>query len=363
MLKRLVSVLILSALFVSLFGVVAFADVETCPYSDTSIIPVSREEFFEVYAPNLNIPENRINIPEDDYIFLVRNTFGDYDELIRDYETGRLIRIYEICINLDNDVQVDYKTMNTIGFYSNPMGLSLSRPKFNNIGTNITGAFAVFDKEDNCYPTENTSCSEPIVTEFFLFTKSENFSAIVSATCDIITTRGVGVPVSELHASLISDSYDYIKPLKIMTDGNISDYIAVGEGSDTYMATFLDNDGKVLWETFVPVGLKAPKVLLKLEEKTTIDGKHIFSGWRGFTDDVLTQDMTYTAEYTIIPDERGDINNDGSVNTRDVVMLIKELEKSSVSLLKERADVNLDGVINFDDVTYMLETLAEAREW
>ena len=45
MLKKFISVLILSAILVSSFGVIAFADDEICPYSDTSIIPLSREEF------------------------------------------------------------------------------------------------------------------------------------------------------------------------------------------------------------------------------------------------------------------------------------------------------------------------------
>ncbi len=363
MLKKIVSVLLLSVILVSSFGLIVSADEDIYPYSDTSITQISREEFFADYAPSLGIPLNRINIPEDDYIFLVRNEFGDYGELIRDFETGRLLRIYELSITLDNDVEVDYNTMNKIGFLNNPMNLSLSRPKFNPIGTNITGFFTVNGKEDDCYPTVNMSCNEPIVTEFFLFTKSDNFSAILSGTCDIIYTRGVGVPSSELYASLISESYDYIKPLRMMVEGTDADYITVGEGNATNMVTYEDSEGNILWETFVPVGLRAPKVLLKFDEILKPGAKYVFSKWKGHTNSVVSEDMTFTAEYVIVPDSRGDLNEDGIVNTKDVVMLLKMLKNGGAGLSKERADINLDGAVDYEDVTHFLEAFSEAREW
>ncbi len=354
MLKKIISVLILSAILVSSFGVIAFADDEIYPYSDTSIIPLSREEFLTTYAEQLGLSPDGSEIPQDDYIFLVRNEFGDYGDLVRTGSTGRLIRSIEFRITFGLDVEVDFDIMNNIGFLSNPMNLYFLHPS-----ANVIGAFESYNRDSQMFPVIDTS-SEPIVTEFFLFTKTENFSGIFSSGVTIVDKSGSNKYITHSYSSDVTPDAD---ALRVLVDGEPSNTITVGEGGDTLKATYKDSDGTVLWETFVPVGLRAPRVLLKLDKKATPGVKYVFIGWQNYRFNVITENMTYSAEYATEPDPRGDVNEDGIVNTKDVVQLLKGLKNGGSGLDRERADVNLDGTVGYDDVTYMLEAFTEAREW
>lgn len=355
MLKKFISVLILSAILVSSFGVIAFADDEICPYSDTSIIPLSREEFLTTYAGQLGLSPDGSDIPEDDYIFLVRNELGDYGDLFRFDNSGRMIVSYEFRISLGLDVEIDYATTKEVGFLNNILDLDFLHNQ-----SNVIGAFKFYNAEDLYYPIEyDIICSEPIVTEFFLFVKSDNFSGITYAAATIENISGRNY-IQEIYSSEIAYNS---KPLLCKVDGELSNSVTAGEGGTVHNVTYLDTDESVLWESLVPTGIKASRIFLNFETKTSPGFKHIFSGWAGYTDNPVTRNMTFVAEYAIEPDPRGDINEDGVVNTKDVVQLLKGLKSGSSGLDRERADVNLDGVVGYDDVTYMLEAFTEAREW
>jgi len=354
MLKKIISVLILSAILVSSFGVIAFADDEIYPYSDTSVISISREEFLTTYAEKLGLSPDGSEIPEDDYIYLVRNELGDYGELIRQGDEGRMLVSYEIRFTLGLDVEIDFKTMKNVGFLSNPLELLFLHPE-----SNVIGAFEYYLSNDLNYPTTNTSCSDPLVTEFFIFSKTENFSGVASVST-IIENRYNRKLVTENYTSEMNY---YVEPHRILIDGEPSTTVTFGEGGTTHTVTYLDADGTVLWETLVPTGVRAPRLLLKLDKKARPGAKYVFAGWKNYSFDEVTEDITYTVEYAIETDPRGDINEDGIVNTKDVVMLLRGLKNGGSSFAKNIADVNLDGVVNFEDVTYILESLAEAREW
>ena len=201
MLKKIISVLILSAILVSSFGVIAFADDEIYPYSDTSIIPLSREEFLTTYAGQLGLSPDGSEIPEDDYIYLVRFELGDYGDLVRTGSTGRLIRSIEFRITLGPDVEVDFELMNNIGFLSNPMNLYLLHPS-----ANVIGAFESYNKDSQMFPVIDTS-SEPVVTEFFLFTKIENFSGIFSSGLTIVDKKGSNKYIT--HSKISTRTHEF----------------------------------------------------------------------------------------------------------------------------------------------------------
>ncbi len=354
MLKKIISVLILSVILVSSFDVIAFADDGIYPYSDTSVISISREEFLTIYAEQLGLSPDGSEIPEDDYIYLVRNELGDYGELIRQDTEGRMLISYEIRFTLGLDVEIDFKTMKKVGFLSNPLELLFLHPE-----SNIIGAFEYYTNNDLNYPTTDGSCSDPLVTEFFIFSKTENFSGVASVST-IIENRYNRKLITENYSSEINY---YVEPHRILIDGEPSTTVTFGEGGTTHTVTYLDTDGNVLWETFVPTGVRAPRLLLKLDKKARPGAKYVFAGWENYSFDSVTEDITYTVEYAIETDPRGDINDDGVVNTKDVVQILKGLKSGGSGLDKERADVNLDGTVGYDDVTYMLEAFTEAREW
>ena len=355
MLKKFISILILSAVLVLSFCTLVFADEEICPYSDTSIIPLSREEFLTTYGEQLGLSTDGSEIPEDDYIYLVRNELGNYGDLFRFDNSGRMIVSYEFRISLGLDVEIDYATMKEVGFLNNILDLDFLHNQ-----SNVIGAFKFYNTEDLYYPIEyDIICSEPIVTEFFLFVKSDNFSSITYAAATIENISGRNY-MQEIYSSDIAYNS---KPLISKVDGELSNSVTVGEGGNVHTVTYLDTDETVLWESLVPTGVKASNIFLNLETIILPGAKYIFSGWTGYSVDPVTSDMTFVVEYSVEPDPRGDINDDAKVDARDVVMLLIELENGGADLERERADVNLDGVVNYEDVTYILETLAEAREW
>ena len=357
MLKKFISVLIISAILVSSFGVIAFADDEIYPYIDTSITPVSREEFAENYMGQCGISDMS-QIPEDDYIFLVRNELGDYGELYRSGGKGRIISAIQLQVIVPLDVEVDYDTTSKAGFLTNPMNLEVLKPL--STREKVFGAFASFNYFRDMFPTEGTS-SEPIVTEYFVFTKTENFSGIFKPLLVIYDRLGSNNIIPHRY-SIEGSDYEVRYPLLTKVDGVPSNSVTVGDGGDTHIATYMDDD-KVLWETYVPSGLEERNLLLKISKKPAPGIKYSFSRWLDFKYNVTYDDVTYYVEYSKEYDPRGDINGDGSINTRDVVMLIRELDMPSPVLTMEQADVDLDGVIDFFDVNYLLEYFAEAREW
>ena len=83
-------------------------------------------------------------------------------------------------------------------------------------------------------------------------------------------------------------------------------------------------------------------------------------GGEGTTFDNAFKDKTYARPdggkympgyFTLVPRKRGDVNDDGSVNTADVVAVYSFIEKGEASGFdREAADVNNDGSVNTADV-------------
>ena len=59
---------------------------------------------------------------------------------------------------------------------------------------------------------------------------------------------------------------------------------------------------------------------------------------------------------------RGDVNGDGSVNNKDVVMLFRHLSGVDQPVVKENLDVNADGAVNNKDVTALFRYVSEATD-
>jgi len=223
------------------------------------------------YAEQLGLSPDGSEIPEDDYIFLVRNELGDYGDLFRFDNSGRMIASYEFRISLGLDVEIDYATMKEVGFLNNILDLDFLHNQ-----SNVIGAFKFYNTEDLYYPIEyDIICSEPIVTEFFLFVKSDNFSGITYAAATIENISGRNY-IQEIYSSDIAYNS---KPLISKVDGELSNSLTVGEGGTVHNVTYLDTDESVLWESLVPTGIKASRIFLNFETKTSPGFKHIFSGW------------------------------------------------------------------------------------
>ncbi len=66
-----------------------------------------------------------------------------------------------------------------------------------------------------------------------------------------------------------------------------------------------------------------------------------------------------TATFVLIPEIRGDVNSDGSVNISDVTALINYLLTGNASGINlTNADVNSDGSVNISDVTALINYLS-----
>ena len=66
-----------------------------------------------------------------------------------------------------------------------------------------------------------------------------------------------------------------------------------------------------------------------------------------------------TATFVLMPELRGDVNGDGSVNISDVTALINYLLTGNASGINlTNADVNSDGSVNISDVTALINYLS-----
>ena len=66
-----------------------------------------------------------------------------------------------------------------------------------------------------------------------------------------------------------------------------------------------------------------------------------------------------TATFVLVPEIRGDVNGDGSVNISDVTALINYLLTGNASGINlTNADVNSDGSVNISDVTALINYLS-----
>lgn len=73
----------------------------------------------------------------------------------------------------------------------------------------------------------------------------------------------------------------------------------------------------------------------------------------------LTLNLTITVAPAPVPATPGDVNDNGTVDVKDALLLLRYVQGSSVELNLEGADVNADGSVNGEDGKILLQYLAE----
>ena len=112
-------------------------------------------------------------------------------------------------------------------------------------------------------------------------------------------------------------------------------------------------DGEVIHSEQVAYGSPVPQI-----DAPEVEG-YFFVGWEGEQfSEMPAKDLTYTAKYAKI----GDVNQDGTLNTADIVAIYNYIvngEESGID--KIYADVNGDGEVNTVDVTNVYDIITNGN--
>ena len=127
-----------------------------------------------------------------------------------------------------------------------------------------------------------------------------------------------------------------------------------------YTVRFVDHDGTLISEEIYHYG---SRVYVPEDPIRADDDKYTytFKGWDKAVAKA-TEDVTYTATYEAEEKPQflpGDINGDGHVNNKDVVILFRYLSGYDVEVCEIALDVNGDGYVNNKDITVLFRCLTE----
>ena len=172
------------------------------------------------------------------------------------------------------------------------------------------------------------------------FDRSDGYSATLDA--DVVKTEDKGVITYTATAVFNNETYTDVK----------TEYIE-------YKIQFVDHDGTVIDEKTYHYG---DTVTVPEDPKRDEDDNYTYT-FKGWDKEIasVTEDAVYTATYEAAEKTHflpGDINGDGEVDNKDVVVLFRFVSGSDIVVNEAALDVNGDGEVDNKDVIVLFRHLS-----